>query len=177
MSTAGLFDKTCDYGFTRGKRTCNVKLRPYVHKFLERVSELFDVVIFTASDRVYADPTLDFLDPQGKLIAGRYYDNSVVYGVNGYVKDLTIFGVDLAKVILVDNCPANFCLQKDNGIPIASWYFNPHDEELSTPYLGEVGCCERYKAYHCREIQSLQEWRERWWQINKKKAVKLPRSW
>ncbi|KAI3974920.1 hypothetical protein MKX01_005031 [Papaver californicum] len=156
MSTDGLFDKTCDYAFTRGKHTCNVKLRPYVHQFLERVSELFHVVIFTASNRLYADPALDFLDPQGMLIAGRYYYDSLVYGVDGYVKDLTIFGVDLAKVILVDNIPETSLLQKDNGIPIESWYSDPHDEELSTllPFLERLAAADDVRPIIAERFRS-----------------------
>ncbi|KAI3870630.1 hypothetical protein MKW92_023585, partial [Papaver armeniacum] len=47
-----------------------------------------------------------------------------------YVKDLRRLGVDLAKSVLVDNCPDNFRLQNDNGIEIQSWYFDQQDEEL-----------------------------------------------
>ncbi|KAI3934799.1 hypothetical protein MKW98_026207, partial [Papaver atlanticum] len=61
-----------------------------------------------------------------------------------YLKDLTIFQVDLAKIILVDDYPQKFCLQKDNGIPITSWYSDPHDEELSTllPFLERLAAAE-----------------------------------
>ncbi|KAI3835397.1 hypothetical protein MKW92_004080 [Papaver armeniacum] len=113
-------------------------LRPYVRKFLESVSELFDVVIFSASSRANVDPTIDFLDPQHKLIARRYYKDSAVFRVDGsYFKDL-------ANVILVDNSPTNFCLQKDNGIPIESWYIDPRDKELSTllPFLERLAAAD-----------------------------------
>ncbi|KAI3872978.1 hypothetical protein MKW92_039722 [Papaver armeniacum] len=139
-------------------------LRPYVRKFLERVSELFDVVIFSASSRANVDPTLDFLYPQHKLIARRYYKDSAVFRVDGsYFKDLTIFGVDLSNVILVDNSPTNFCLQKDNGIPIESWYIDPRDEELSTllPFLERLDAADDVRPIiaerliQCRKIQWL----------------------
>ncbi|KAI3934801.1 hypothetical protein MKW98_026209 [Papaver atlanticum] len=156
--STGSLNKTCDFSFTRGERTCYVLLRPYVRKFLERVSELFDVVIFTAGSRAYADPTLDFLDPHHKFIARRYYKDSAVYRADGsYFKDLTIFGIDLAKVILVDDCPTNFCMQKDNGIPIASWYTDPQDEELSTllPFLERLAAADDIIAERLSQLRRI----------------------
>ncbi|KAI3904288.1 hypothetical protein MKW92_013034 [Papaver armeniacum] len=132
-------DKTCDFPYTKENNyTYYVRLRPYAQKFLERVSELFDVVIFTASSKGNADRVLDFLDPQGKLFVGRYYHDSCTYLVDGsYVKDLRIFNADLAKVILVDDRPTNFRWQRDNGISVASWYSDPQDDELDRllPFL------------------------------------------
>ncbi|KAI3861600.1 hypothetical protein MKW98_000552 [Papaver atlanticum] len=132
------------HSFPGVKCTYYVYLRPYVHKFLERVSQLFDVVIFTASDQEYADQVLDFLDPQAKLIVRRYYCDSGSYYHGIYVKDLRRLGVDLAKAVLVDNCPDNFRLQKDNGIKIQSWYFDQQDEELLVllPFLERLAAAD-----------------------------------
>ncbi len=46
--------------------------RPGVDEFLERVSQHYEVVIFTASLPQYANPLLDLLDPKG-LIQGRLF--------------------------------------------------------------------------------------------------------
>ncbi|MCL7031843.1 hypothetical protein MKW94_001617 [Papaver nudicaule] len=138
------FAESYALSYTIEGSTYYFNFRPFVHKFLERVSQLFDVVIFTANRRIYADPVIDFLDPGGKLIGRRYYHDSGKT-INGcFVKDLTILGVDLAKVVLVDNDPNNFRLQKNNGIPIVSWYFDPQDEELSTllPFLERLAAAD-----------------------------------
>lgn len=39
-------------------------------------------------------------------------------------------GVDLSRVVIVDNQLLSFALQPDNGIPISSYFFDPADAEL-----------------------------------------------
>jgi len=85
--------------------TVYVKQRPYLHAFLERVSEMFEVVIFTASQSIYAKQLLDILDPDGRFISRRMYRESCLFSDGNYTKDLTILGVDLAKVAIIDNSP------------------------------------------------------------------------
>lgn len=82
-----------------------VKERPHLRIFLKKVAEMFEIIVFTASQSIYAEQLLDILDPDGKLISGRLYRESCIFSDGSYTKDLTVLGLDLAKVLIVDNSP------------------------------------------------------------------------
>ncbi|CAM0881797.1 unnamed protein product [Alopecurus aequalis] len=116
--------------FNMKDHTVYVRQRPHLKMFLEKVAQMFELVIFTASQRIYAEQIIDRLDPDGKLISQRIYRESCIFSDGSYTKDLTILGVHLAKVAIIDNTPQVFQLQVDNGIPIKSWFDDPSDQEL-----------------------------------------------
>ncbi|KAH8493960.1 hypothetical protein H0E87_020647 [Populus deltoides] len=130
-------DFTFTVFFNMKEHTVYVKQRPHVHTFLERVAEMFEVVIFTASQSIYAAQLLDMLDPDRKLISRRIYRESCIFSDGSYTKDLTVLGVDLAKVAIIDNSPQVFRLQVNNGIPIKSWFSDSSDCALISllPFL------------------------------------------
>ena len=51
----------------------NVLKRPYCDKFLETVSQWYNLVVFTASIQEYADPMIDWLEKDRKYFCQRFY--------------------------------------------------------------------------------------------------------
>ncbi|XP_047312135.1 CTD small phosphatase-like protein 2 [Impatiens glandulifera] len=130
-------DFTFPVFFNMKEHTVYVKRRPYLQMFLEKVAQMFEIVVFTASQSIYASQLLDILDPDGRLISGRAYRESCTFSDGSYTKDLTVLGVDLAKVVIIDNSPQVFQLQINNGIPIKSWFDDQSDSALFSllPFL------------------------------------------
>jgi CTD small phosphatase-like protein 2 len=124
------YDVTFGVHFNGSLCQVYVKKRPHLETFLETVSAKFEIVVFTASQRVYAERLLDILDPHGKFIQHRLYRESCLMVAGNLLKDLTILDRDLRRTIIVDNSPHAFGYQLDNGVPIESWYDDPHDVEL-----------------------------------------------
>ncbi|KAK4402646.1 CTD small phosphatase-like protein 2 [Sesamum angolense] len=93
-------DFTFSVNFNLKDHTVYVRCRPHLTDFLERVSRLFEIIIFTASQSIYAEQLLNVLDQGGKS-----------------------FAIEFTVI------PA-FGFQVDNGIPIESWFDDRSDAEL-----------------------------------------------
>jgi Dullard-like phosphatase family protein len=95
-------------------------IRPYCQEFLDEMSKHFEIVIFTAAVKEYADKILDSID-EPRRIAHRLYREHTRIEDYVSIKDLGMIGRDLSRCIIIDNIASNFKLQPRNGIAISTW--------------------------------------------------------
>lgn len=112
-----------------------LKKRPGLDVFLRTVSELFELVLFTASMAKYAIPVMSEIDPNGLIDHSLFREHCEQVG-NGFVKDLSKLGRNLHDVIIIDvirtqNNPVAYSRQPENGLPISSFFGEEGDKELS----------------------------------------------
>lgn len=75
--------------------------RPYVDEFLQRMNELYDIFVFTASISSYANPLLDTLD-RNRVIKKRLFREHCKGRNGAFIKDLSVVGKELKDMILLD---------------------------------------------------------------------------
>lgn len=116
---------------TGEKIEIGINIRPHAIECLTLLSKKFEIAVFTASHKCYADVVLDLLDPMHEVIDHRLYRDSCVTVDGVFIKDLRVItNRDLKDMVLIDNSAYCFAYQLENGIPIVSWYDDKNDIEL-----------------------------------------------
>jgi Dullard-like phosphatase family protein len=141
------FDVQLDIMIDRFSTVFFVSKRPYLDVFLRTAALWYNLVIYTASLEVYADPLISCIDPDG-LVGRRLFRASCLKRGGSFVKDLTLIEPDLRDVIIVDNTPAAYCMFDANAIPIEPWFDDRKDEELLNllPLLHAVAFLEDVRS-------------------------------
>ena len=104
-----------------------LKLRPGVFTFLEKISEFYEIILFTEASEAYIKLMMEVFNNHKK---NKKYFDFILYRQyasiegNDFVKDLSRLGRPLNRTIIIDNIQKNFYKQKNNGI-------------LIKPFLGE----------------------------------------
>ena len=113
-----------------------INIRPHWKESLDKIKNIYNIIIFTASHRAYSDAVLNYLDPDNNYFKYRLYRDSCVQyknnNINFYVKDLDIFKdkFNLKDIIIIDNSILSFAYHLNNGIPVVPFYDSQIDTEL-----------------------------------------------
>ena len=136
-------DFSFSFLFGGNTHTMYVRRRPFLDRLLDALKDgPWEVVVFTASVRAYADKLLDVLDPSGKVFSSRLYREHCTPLEGCYTKDLRVLGRSLTSTILVENTPLSFCYQPANAILVPTWTTDDADTEL----LGLISLLEEAAA-------------------------------
>ncbi|PAA73755.1 hypothetical protein BOX15_Mlig013551g1 [Macrostomum lignano] len=110
--------------------------RPYADEFLERMGQLYECVLFTASLAKYADPVSDRLD-RWSTFKHRLFRESCVLHCDNFVKDLAQLGRPVDRCVIIDNSPASYMFNTENAIRVHTWVGDQADTELRDllPYM------------------------------------------
>jgi CTD small phosphatase-like protein 2 len=132
-----------------------VAYRPGLLYFLQSVCKEFEVVIFTASVKLYGEHVLKVLDNAGSKknpsyrLRYKFYRDSCTKIKGNYVKDLRLLGRDLSQVVIIDNSEQAFSFQPENGILISSWFNDQNDKELEKmlDLLAQLKDCQDVREF------------------------------
>ena len=109
-----------------------LRIRPGINEFLDEVGKYYELIIFTTATQDYADVLIDAVEEDKIYFDHRLYREHAIIMDNDFVKDLTRIGRPIDKMLIVDNMPQNFRLQKENGIIIrAFWGEDSYDNALT----------------------------------------------
>ena len=102
---------------------------------MEEISKVYNMVIFTASDQIYADSVLAYIDPNKAYFKHRFYRTSCLKVQSEsktiLVKDLRIFkNMKASNMVIIDNSILAFAFHLENVIPILPFYSNKDDTEF-----------------------------------------------
>jgi len=105
-------------------------VRPYCLEFLSNMAQHYNIYVFTAGTKDYAEPIISYLNKHHKTILGVLHRKNCMETQNGFfIKDLRIISdVELKDIVMIDNLVHSFGLQITNGIPILDFTNNKHDQ-------------------------------------------------
>ena len=114
-------------------------LRPGLYDFLHDMKSLFEIILFSSGTPDYVDPIIKTIEKKEKYFDHILYRHHITLDENGNnVKNLDLIGRDLKKVIIIDDIPRYFHLQKENGISIKPFFGNILSDAKTLKILSNV---------------------------------------
>ena len=107
-----------------------VKLRNGLFSFLSMIKAYYELITFSCEPSNITEAIIKEIECENK-----YFDynltrtHSILYE-NHLVKDISLIGRDISKIIIIDDDDNSFKLNKENGIKIASIKDNKKDDNI-----------------------------------------------
>ena len=121
-------------------------VRPGVIDLLKELHNYYEIDIFTAALKHYADNILNKLDRDNNYISYRLYRSHCTYEDGKPVKKLSLIGRDLNKIVFVDDIKENAKYNMKNLVLVSKWIDNLYDNEIITlkNKLKFIALCGKY---------------------------------
>ena len=111
-------DKTLSF---KNNSTGEIILRNGLFSFLSSIKPFFELILFSIESKEFCEPIINMIEQDKKYFDFKFYKEHSVLYKNNLIKDISLIGRDLSKIIIVDNNEICFELNKENGIKISSF--------------------------------------------------------
>lgn len=121
-------------------------VRPGVMDLLKELYNYYEIDIFTAALKHYADNIVNKLDRDNIYISYRLYRCHCTYEDGKSVKKLSLMGRDLNKIVFVDDLKRNAKYNMKNLALVSKWIDNIYDNEIINlkNKLKYIALCGKY---------------------------------
>ena len=111
-------DKTLSY---KNNKTGEIILRNGLFSFLSTIRPFYEIISFSLESKIFCDSIMNMIEQDKKYFDYKFYKEHSILYKNNLVKDISLIGRDISKIIIVDDDEVCFKLNKENGIKIASF--------------------------------------------------------
>ena len=111
-----------------------LRARPFLFGFLEEMGVYYELIVWTSATEAYANTLLDAIECEKTYFDYVFYREHAIIVGDDFVKDLNRIGRPLDRVIIVDDMPQNFRLQRQNGITIKP-FLGDDNSDMALYYL------------------------------------------
>ncbi|KAK3368012.1 hypothetical protein B0H63DRAFT_88843 [Podospora didyma] len=111
-----------------------IKMRPGLEEFLQRISELYELHVYTMGTRAYAEHVAEIVDPDQKLFGNRVISRDE--NGNVYAKSLQrLFPVSTNMVLIIDDRSDVWPQNRDNLIKVSPYDFFKGIGDINSGFL------------------------------------------
>ena len=109
-------DKTISY---KNNKTGEITLRNGLFSFLSGLKPFYEIISFSLGPKNVCDTIINMIEQDKKYFDYKFYKEHSLLYENNLLKDLSLIGREISKIIIVDDEEVCFKLNKENGIKIA----------------------------------------------------------
>ena len=126
-------DSNLNFNLTRNYGS--VELRPGLFPFLSEMKKHFEIILFSLYTKKIADYIINIIEQKEKYFDFKFYVQHSIIIENEFTKELKRIGRPIDKIIIVDNYPQNYKMNKKNAINIKSYWGKNYNDNI----LNELG--------------------------------------